>query len=150
MQRSLEKQPVLGIIETVAFPELGVSEVLAKVDTGAYSGAIHCESIEETINEKTGKKMLTIVPIDASNDPVVVTRYARVYARSSSGHRSKRYVITTKIIIQGKTYDIRIGVTQRSMMNVKVLVGRRFIRKNHMLVDVTQNQELDTDGGRKL
>lgn len=150
MRKATDKRTILGIIEPVAFPELGVPDILAKVDTGAYSGAIHCESIEEIVDEHTGKKALKIVPIDASRKPVIISRYAHVHARSSSGHRSRRYIITTKIEIQGEVYDIRIGVTQRSVMNVKVLIGRRFIRKNNMLVDVTHNKELDTDGGQKI
>lgn len=149
MQTTPNEQKILGIIEPVAFPALGVHRVFAKIDTGAFSGAIHCESIEEIIDEETGKKALKIVPIDESYAPVIIKKYAKVYARSSSGHRSQRYIVTTQITIQGMTYDIRIGLTKRTMMNIKVLVGRRFIRGNNMLVDVTRNQELDNDGGRK-
>ena len=149
MKSATDTKTTLGIIEAVAFPELGIPDVLAKIDTGAYSGAIHCEFIKEILDEKTGKKVLKVVPIDASREPVIINRYATVHARSSSGHRSKRYIISTKMTVQGETYNVRIGLTKRSLMNVKVLVGRRFIRENEMLVDVTRNQELDTDGGRK-
>ena len=149
MQKEITQRTVLGIIEPVAFPELGVAEVSAKIDTGAYSGAIHCEVIEEVLDATTGKKVLKVVPIDTTHKPVIIERYAKVAARSSTGHISQRYIATTKIIIQGKEYDIRIGLTKRTMMNMKVLVGRRFLRKNAILVDVTLNQEFDNDGGRK-
>jgi len=145
----MNERKTLGIIEPVTFPDLGVTKVLAKVDTGAYSGALHCESIKEVIDPKTGKITLKIVPIDKSHAPVEIKRFSRVIARSSTGHINKRYIITTRITVQGETYDIRIGLTKRTLMNVKVLVGRRFIRKNNMLVDVVRNQELDTDGGGK-
>lgn len=138
----------LGIIETVAFPGLGVAQVDAKIDTGAYSGALHCESIEE-VKDENGKKHLKIVPIDPTYAPVLISRFAKVVARSSTGHMEQRYIATLEVVIKGKKYDIRIGLTRRTMMNVKVLIGRRFLRKNNMLVDVTINQELDTDGGRK-
>lgn len=149
MKKETKERTVLGILESVAFPDLGIAEVLAKVDTGAYSGAIHCESIEEQIDATTGKKILKIVPIDATCQPVVIRRYSKVVARSSTGHLNKRYIITTKMNINGEQYDIRIGLTKRSLMNVKVLIGRRFMREYDMLVDVTLNEQLDNDGGRK-
>jgi len=141
---------VLGIIEQVSFPELGIESVSAKVDTGAYSGALHCEEIDEIIHPVTGKKALKIRPIDSAYSEVIIEHFKRVYTRSSSGHRLQRYVIETAMIVQGQTYMIKIGVTKRDLMNMKVLIGRRFLRKNKMLVDVTVNQEFDNDGGRKL
>lgn len=143
-------RPVLGIIETVSFPKLGIGEVMAKIDTGAYSGALHCEEIEEIVHPVTGKKALKIRPVDSTYDEIIIEKFARVYARSSSGHRLQRYLIKTSIKIHGQEYDINIGLTKRDMMNMKVLIGRRFLRKQNMLVDVTINQELDNDGGRKL
>ena len=141
---------VLGIIEQVSFPELGIESVSAKVDTGAYSGALHCEEIDEIIHPVTKKKALKIRPIDSAYSEVIIEHFKRVYTRSSSGHRLQRYVIETAMIVQGQTYMIKIGVTKRDLMNMKVLIGRRFLRKNKMLVDVTVNQEFDNDGGRKL
>lgn len=141
---------VLGIIEQVSFPELGIESVAAKVDTGAYSGALHCEEIDEIIHPVSGKKALKIRPIDSAYSEVIIEHFKRVYTRSSSGHRLQRYVIETAMIVQGHTYMIKIGVTKRDLMNMKVLIGRRFLRKNNMLVDVTVNQEFDNDGGRKL
>ncbi len=150
MQKNTAPKPILGIIETVSLPQLGVDEIMAKIDTGAYSGALHCDEIDEIIHPVSGKKALKIRPIDSTYDEVVIERFSRVYARSSSGHRLQRYIIKTAITVQGQEYDIKIGVTKRDMMNMKVLIGRRFLRKNNMLVDVTVNQELDNDGGRKL
>jgi Uncharacterized protein conserved in archaea len=150
MQKNISPKPILGIIETVSFPELGIVEVMAKIDTGAYSGALHCEEIDEIVHPVSGKKALKIRPIDSTHDEVIIEKFARVYTTSSSGHRLQRYVIQTPIIVQEQEYMIRIGITKRDMMNMKVLIGRRFLRRNNMLVDVTVNQEFDNDGGRKL
>lgn len=150
MSIDTQKRITLGIIESVGFPGLGVDAVRAKIDTGAYSGALHCESIEEIIHPATGKKALKVVPIDPAHHPVIFEKFATVYATSSSSHRSKRYIVATNILLRNELYEIKIGLTKREMMNVKVLIGRRFIRRNNMLVDVTLNQELDNDGGRKI
>lgn len=140
----------LGIIEMVSFPQLGIEKAMAKVDTGAYSGALHCEEIDEIVHSVSGKKALKIRPIDSTHEEVIIEKFARVYTRSSSGHRLQRYLIETTVVVQDQEYKIKIGVTKRNMMNMKVLIGRRFLRNNNMLVDVTINQELDNDGGQKL
>ena len=38
---------VVGTFEPVVFPEFSELEVTAKIDTGAYTGALHCNMIEE-------------------------------------------------------------------------------------------------------
>lgn len=147
MRDSQTERITLGIIEPVSFPGLGVRSVLAKIDTGAYSGAVHCESIKVVRDPASGKKVLKVVPVGPGHAPVLIPDYSLVYARSSSGHRIKRYIATVQITLLGELYDIRIGLTQRDVMKVKVLIGRRFLRENNMLVDVQINQALDTDGG---
>lgn len=150
MQKNTAPTPILGIIETVSFPQLRIAEVMAKVDTGAYSGALHCEEIDEIVHPVSGKKALKIRPIDATHEEVIIEDFKTVYATSSSGHRQRRYLATTVITVQGQDYEMVIGLTKRDIMNMKVLIGRRFLRRNNMLVDVTINQEFDNDGGRKL
>jgi hypothetical protein len=34
-------------------------------------------------------------------------------------------------------------------MNYEILIGRRFLRENNILVDVRINKELDSDGDKK-
>lgn len=145
---TVNSRPILGIIESISLPELGVASVDAKIDTGAYSGAIHCESVE-VVKRKDGVKVLRVVPIKPSAPAVEFEDYKRVPAKSTSGHREVRYIIDTPVIVQGKEYVISISITKRDHMKNMVIIGRRFLRKYEMLVDVTLNEELDDDGGRK-
>jgi len=144
-----QSTPVFGIIEHVAFPELGVDDAIAKVDTGAYSGALHCSSIEVRKNAD-GKKVLRFTPIHEGAHPIELTKFFRTQVRSSNGHMSERYLIDTPVLIQGREYMIRISLSDRSTMRTEVLIGRRFLRKNGILVDVSINQEEDDDGGKKI
>jgi hypothetical protein len=140
--------PILGIIERVAFPELAIADVVAKIDTGAYSGALHCSYIER-VTDNDGHKSLRFTPY-GSDMIIEVTHYIKTYIRSATGHRVRRYLIDTPIVIHGKQYSIRIGLSDRSTMKTSVLIGRRFLRKEAMLVDVRINQTEDNDGGGKL
>lgn len=142
-----KNQVTLGCIEQVAFPGLSIETVFAKIDTGAYSGALHCQVIETHV--KNGQKILRFQPIHDKAPFVETSDYRATWVTSSNGHRHKRYIINTDIVIQGKEYTISIGLADRKEMRIDALIGRRFLRSNNMLVDVRINQELDEDGGGK-
>lgn len=135
MQQKAPKQ-IIGTFERVAFPEFGITNMMAKVDTGAYTGALHCTKVyEETID--TGK-LLHFSPFDNPEVTVSSDDYNVKYVRSSNGDRTKRYFVSTKINIQGRAYPITLSLANRSDMRWPVLIGRKFLRKHHFVVDVRQ------------
>lgn len=124
----------IGLFEKVAFPEFGTSDVVAKIDTGAYTGALHCTKIEEIITPK-GK----VVRFSTFAHPEITVQKDEYYIRnvkSSNGNDEKRFFINTTINLLGKKYPIILSLADRSAMKWPVLIGRRFLRKNHLLVDV--------------
>ncbi len=127
---------VLGAFEKVGFPKYGLTGVMAKIDTGAYTGALHCTVIEE-VKTKT-KKTLRFSPFDHPEVMIKTHDYLTNHMRSSNGVIEKRYVIKTEIEIDGEKYPIALSLADRSAMKWPVLVGRRFLRKNKFLVDVHQ------------
>lgn len=137
---------IIGCLEKVNFPELDVHDAMAKIDTGAYSGALHCHHIKVVKKGDNKKSVLTFSTFNNPHKIYEVTDYIKTYVRSSSGHRQKRYIINTEIEISGDKYPIQIGLSNRSDLKIPVLIGRRFLRQHHILVDVQINQELDDDG----
>lgn len=146
-QRANESTPMVGAFEVVDLPEFDITRMVAKIDTGAYSGAMHCEVIEEIVED--GKRRLKFTPTE-DHQPHITDQYVKTHVRSSNGQRASRYLIDTEIIIQNERYPIRIGLTNRSEMKHDMLIGRRFLRENGMLVDVRINQEYDTDGMKQV
>jgi hypothetical protein len=144
------KELTFGIFERISIPELGINNVLAKIDTGAYSGALHCSKIREVVRKSDGKKVLRFTPSENHANAMELTIYHKSYVRSSTGHRVRRFLFDTDIVIKGCVYRIRIGLSDRSDMSYEILIGRRFLRENNILVDVRINKELDTDGERKI
>lgn len=129
---------ILGAVEPITVPELGIFDVLAKVDTGAYTGALHCEEIHLT-KQAGGKQQLQFRPISKRHALQTVTEFRRKRVRSASGHSAQRYIIPVSIIVQGKAYKTHIGLTKRKDMTRQILLGRRFLRENNILVDVSQD-----------
>ncbi|NCQ54063.1 hypothetical protein COV88_02435 [Candidatus Saccharibacteria bacterium CG11_big_fil_rev_8_21_14_0_20_41_19] len=140
---------IFGICEHVSIHALGIDNVIAKIDTGAYSGALHCSKIKVVIRKSDGKRVLRFTPSDNHAHTTEVTKFVRSYVRSSTGHRVKRYLFDTEVVIKGVTYCIRIGLSNRSDMNYEILIGRRFLSDNNILVDARINQELDIDREKK-
>ena len=141
----MSQQKIIGSFEQVVLPEFGDVPVVAKVDTGAYSGAVHCTDIR--VIKKDGTRMLSFCPY-GSMSRVEKTRFYEKRVRSATGHQVRRYLVDTSIVIDGVSYPIRIGLSDRSDLKFEVLLGRRFLREQNILVDTRINQHLDSDGDR--
>lgn len=130
--RPQNQTKVIGILEKIRFPAFSNSEVVAKIDTGAYSGALHCTRIEE--RQVEGGTQLVFCPLESDKE-YVYDEYWTKHVRSSNGERQERQFITTTIEVHGKTYEILLSLTDRSDMKWQVLIGRRFLKDNHFVVD---------------
>lgn len=137
---------ILGGLETVSLPELGVSNIIAKVDTGAFSGALHCTDI--SVERHDTRAILHFTPSGHKQFATSTQDFREVIVRSASGHESVRYLIPIKIEIQGKTYDTLIGLSDRTTMKRDMLLGRRFLLENNALVDVTVTKDIDDEAER--
>lgn len=139
------KQKIIGSFAPVVLPEFGDVAVVAKVDTGAYSGAVHCTKIR--VVRRGGARVLRFQPYGGDRQ-IETESFSVSYVRSSTGHRVKRYLVETTIIIDEIPYPVTIGLSNRTDMKFEVLLGRRFLREQNILVDTRINQHLDSDGER--
>lgn len=130
----------LASFEPVSFPEfINVGQVMAKIDTGAYTGAFHCTKIRE--EDTPEGKVLRFSPFDHPETEVILTDFAVRHVRSSNGGDQNRYFIDTVVKIQGEKYPIVLSLADRSEMKWPVLIGRKFLRKNNFLVDVSKKPQ---------
>ena len=58
--------------------------------------------------------------------------------RSSNGIVEKRFVISTKVVIFGRSFDTEFTLRDREKMNYPILLGREFLRQG-FLVDVRED-----------
>lgn len=131
-----DQKNIIGSFESVTFPDFNDYEVTAKIDTGAYTGALHCTKIREETTD-TGK-ILHFSPFDHPEIELTLTEYAVNHVKSSNGKAESRYFIDTNITIQGKVYPIVLSLADRSEMKWPVLIGRKFLRSNNFIVDVSR------------
>ncbi|MDG5490461.1 RimK/LysX family protein [Psychroserpens sp. SPM9] len=124
----------IGRVDKVDFPKLNLNAISVKIDTGAYTSAIHCSKIIEQDN--------TLICVFESkehpnfkSEPIVFENYTFTDVKSSNGFKENRYKIKSEVIFFGKTYKINLTLSTRDDMKFPVLIGRQFLSKK-FLVDV--------------
>ena len=125
----------IGRRELIDFPDLGLFGITAKVDTGAYTTALHCHDIREE-NGVLYFKLLDPSHPDYTERELHFTEYSQKEIKNSSGEIEKRFIIKTIIKIGPKRIKSVISLTDRGTMRYPVLIGRKLL-KNRFVVDVS-------------
>lgn len=141
MTRENKDLVVLGCVEQVSLHDFGDVEIKAKVDTGAYSGALHVTDIKQV--KRGGLATLEFSPLGDDSLRTSTTDFVRRLVRSAHGDTVKRYLIPLRFKLGAVEYETVVGLTDRSNMQFEMLIGRRFLSDKNILVDVQRNQEFD-------
>ena len=138
MQPDAERPPyVAGWREWISLPEIGVSWVKAKLDTGARTSAIHAWDIEEFDRDGRTWASFELHPwqrsdLDAVRVELPVLDQRTI--RSSTGHEEQRIVVSTTVRVAGHDLECELTLTNRDEMGFRMLVGREAMR-GKLLVD---------------
>ena len=131
---------VIGWREWVGLPDLGISTIKAKVDTGARSSSLHAFDVAEFRRKGQTWVRFKVHPVQRRADSMVeaeapILDYRSV--RSSSGRASLRPVIETRLELLGVTWPIELTLANRDEMGFRMLLGRQAFRRRFLV-----------DGGR--
>lgn len=131
----LKQKITIGRRESVSFPELGLYNIVAKIDTGAYTTALHCHDIREE-NGVLYFKLLDPTHPEYNEQEQKFSVFSQKEIKNSFGEVEKRYIIKTVIKIGRKRINSVISLTDRANMRYPVLIGRKLL-KNKFVVDVS-------------
>jgi hypothetical protein len=135
----------IGRREFAELPLLSTGRIEVKIDTGAYTSALHCSDIR--ILELPEGDFVEFRMFDATH-PSFEQKWCRVpvsrhkIIRSSNGETDHRIVIRTIIRLAGLDFITDFSLTDRSAMRYPVLLGRKALIRR-FTVDVSR---LHTDG----
>jgi len=132
---------VIGWAEGVDFVDWGISDVQAKIDTGARTSVLHVEDFDRLPD---GSVVFRVVVDRRDHGEGVwvrakVLKWARV--RSSTGIYRKRCFVRTRIRIGPIEKEIELSLASRERMVFRMLLGRKAIEKD-FLVDVSRRRVL--------
>lgn len=129
---------IIGMTDRVDFPDLGLFDVQAKVDTGAYTSALHCKDVH--VVQSGLRSRLSFLLIDQTGEPFrkfSVSRFSQRLIRNSFGIEEERYVIKIRIVLFGRPIRTEFTLADRENLRNPVLLGRKLLR-NRFIVDVSQ------------
>lgn len=136
MEKSKPNMRLIGRREFVDFPDLHLSSVEAKIDTGAYTSSIHCKDILlKTIDKKPVLcfKLLDELHPEYSEKIHEFSEFGKKKIKNSFGEMEERYIIKTKIKIGKKVIHTTLSLSDRDGMRYPVLIGRRILKRKFII-----------------
>jgi hypothetical protein len=133
--RTVGKKQVLGWKEPVVLETLGGIRLLAKLDTGARTSALHAVDIVYVKHRSAIWVEFDLPDIDQSRthrfrQPLAEHRSVK----SSIGTSQIRPVIVLTLSMAGQTWSTEVTLTDRSDMELPMLIGRSAL-KGRFVVD---------------
>lgn len=125
---------IIGRTDKINFPKLDLFEIDCKIDTGAYTSAIHCSEVKVK-NDGLHCTFYSKGHLNFNSKTKVFKDYSFTDVKSSNGYTENRYKIKTEVVFFGKTYKINLTLSTRDDMKYPVLIGRQFL-KHKFLIDV--------------
>jgi len=124
---------IVGRREWISLPDLGISTLNAKTDSGAWSSCLHAENIQLSDDEKTVTFTTTNHFGESTTCQAPVARIGRV--KSSTGIAGDRIFIQTHAVVPGGfSWPILISLSDRKDMLSPMLLGRRALA-GYFLID---------------
>ena len=127
---------ILGRYDRVELPELGLNNILAKIDTGAYTCSLHCQKAE-VVDGKLEFILLDQEHPEFTGMKFVFADFEKRDIKNSFGEVEKRFVIVTSITIFEEVITTEFSLSNRGSLKFPILIGRKILR-NRFLIDVTK------------
>ncbi len=127
---------VIGRKDLVSFPGFDLINVPVKIDSGAYSSSMHCQSIE--VIEFGEKEQLRVIFLDSgisgyTGKEVVFNEFKTKVVKSSNGIAQERFFVKGTVRLFGETYETVFSLTERTGLRNPILLGRRLLNKRFLI-----------------
>jgi hypothetical protein len=120
----------------VSLPDLGVTWIKAKLDTGARSSAMHAHDLQEIERDGAAWVRFSVHPWQRSSDDAVMAElpvHDRRRVRSSSGHLEERPVVLMDLELVGQRVTAEVTLSRRDEMGFRMLIGREVLRRGFVV-----------------
>lgn len=138
--KDITEKKIIGRLEYVDIPDFSLTGIEAKIDTGAYNGAIHVSLVTEV--KRDGKKYIRFILLDEEHPEYhgkvfETDEFVERRVRSSNGEMQHRYAVPVTIVLQGFELKTKLSLSNRKDLRYPILLGRKIIRK-HFIIDASK------------
>lgn len=126
----------MGWREWIAMPDLGVTQIKAKVDTGAASSSLHAFGLQRYSSKGRPMVRFDIHPRQRSATNSVSVDAEMVDerpVRNPGGRREVRPVILVRLRWADLTWETEMNLTRRDEMGFRMLLGRKALRRRFVV-----------------
>lgn len=131
---------VVGWREIVSLPALGLNGIVAKIDTGARTSALH--ATRQRVFERDGASWVRFHVPHAGLEEAVdceAPLIGRRMVKNTGGVPEQRLVIGTRLLIGGRRWQIEVTLADRAAMTTPIILGRTAIRRHKILIDAARS-----------
>ena len=140
---------ILGRYDRVDLPQLGLKNIHAKVDTGAYTCSLHCRRPPQIVDGKLEFILLDEEHPEFTGLKFIFEQFEQRDIRNSFGEVEERFIITTSMRIFDEEITTEFSLSNRGSLRFPILIARKILR-DRFLIDVTQkNLSFKAKKGRK-
>jgi len=125
---------IIGRIEKIELPELGLHNIPARIDTGAKTSSIWASNIDEE-NGVLSYQLFGENSKFYTGETISQSHYKMKKIFNSSGQKERRYAVVHKASIKGRKVKVTFTLANRSKQMYPILLGRNTLR-GKFLVDV--------------
>lgn len=132
----MKAKTVIGCREWFRMPDLGIPGIIAKIDTGAESSALHAFRIKEIVRDGVTYVHFFVHPVQRRRHPEIECVAPLVdnrSVRSSNGKEEIRPVISTRVVIGPHAFETELTLTNRDKMGYRMLLGRKSMKPRFLI-----------------
>ncbi len=134
----MEEKIIVGWREYVDFPEWDIHKLRAKIDTGAHTSSLHVEDVTLLTHNRIRFYVVLRKKNIIYKKKVITQRIKTGHVKSSTGIKTKRWYVQTRLKIGEFEKNIVVNLVNREGMNFRMLLGRNALDET-FLVDVSRS-----------
>lgn len=126
----------VGWCEWIAFPDLGIYEIKAKIDTGARSSVLHATNLRSFRNKGAPWVRFEVQPLQGKSSTFAqceapVRDHREI--RNANGEMELRVVVEVAVAIAEKQWPIEVTLANRGHKRFRALLGRTALSGNALI-----------------
>ncbi|OJJ17759.1 peptidase [marine bacterium AO1-C] len=131
---------LIGRKDKADFPELLLTNINVKINTGAYTSSIHCNDFQEL--EEDGETYVEFCLLNPTNPKhsgqrIKTKHFEKKVIKNAQGELEESLILKTIVVIFGQEHLIDLALRTPTDSKYPVSLGRKFL-SNRFMVDTSE------------